>query len=128
MSFLQSLFGTATKKYTDVRGDEFLNLLGSTKNAVLIDVRTPAEFAGGKVKGAVNMDIYSPNFAASIDKLDKSKTYYVHCAGGYRSMSFISILKSRGYENFINVDGGFKDIKESGKFKLTDYVCPSTLL
>lgn len=60
--------------------------------------------------------------------VNTSKTYYVHCAGGYRSMSFASILKSRGYENLINVDGGFKEIKESGKFKLTDYVCPSTLL
>jgi rhodanese-related sulfurtransferase len=110
MSFLQSLFGTATKKYTDVRGDEFLNLLGSTKNAVLIDVRTPAEFAGGKVKGAVNMDIYSPNFAASIDKLDKSKTYFVYCRSGARSGQACNLMAERGFENLYNLSGGISSL------------------
>jgi rhodanese-related sulfurtransferase len=61
-------------------------------------------------------------------QIDKNKTYYVHCAGGYRSMIFISILKARGYDNLIDISGGFTAIKNSGKFKLTDYVCPTTLL
>ena len=61
-------------------------------------------------------------------KVDKQKTYYVHCAGGYRSMVFASILKARGYDNLIDVDGGFSAIKQTGKFKITDYVCPSTML
>jgi hypothetical protein len=43
-------------------------------------------------------------------------------------MIFISILKARGYENLINIDGGFSAIKASGKFKVTDYVCPTTML
>ena len=60
--------------------------------------------------------------------IDKNKTYYVHCTAGYRSMAFASILKTRGYNNLIDVDGGFKAIKESGKFKVTDYVCPTTML
>jgi rhodanese-related sulfurtransferase len=64
----------------------------------------------------------------SMAQLDKNKTYYVHCAGGYRSMIFNSILRARGYDNLIDVKGGFKAIKESGSFQLTDYVCPSTLL
>ena len=63
-----------------------------------------------------------------MSQIDKSKTYYVHCAGGYRSMIFASILRARGYDNLIDVDGGFAAIKQSGKFKITDYVCPSTLL
>ena len=61
-------------------------------------------------------------------QLDKNKTYYVHCAGGYRSMIFVSILRARGYDNLIDVKGGFKELKESGKFNVSDYVCPSTLL
>jgi len=60
--------------------------------------------------------------------IDKDKTYYVHCAGGYRSMIFISILKARGFDHLIDVKGGFKEIKESGQFKLTDYSIPTTLL
>jgi rhodanese-related sulfurtransferase len=61
-------------------------------------------------------------------KIDKNKTYYVHCAGGYRSMIFASVLKARGYDNLINVQGGFIAIKNSGAFPVTDYVCPSTML
>jgi rhodanese-related sulfurtransferase len=61
-------------------------------------------------------------------QIDKSKTYFVHCAGGYRSMIFNSILKARGYDNLIDVKGGFKAIKESGKLEVSNYVCPSTLL
>ena len=61
-------------------------------------------------------------------QLDKNKTYYVHCAGGYRSMIFNSILRARGYDNLIDVKGGFKSLKESNQFKISDYVCPSTLL
>jgi rhodanese-related sulfurtransferase len=61
-------------------------------------------------------------------KVDKNKTYYVHCAGGYRSMIFVSTLKARGYDNLIDVAGGFKAIKESNKLAISAYVCPSTLL
>jgi rhodanese-related sulfurtransferase len=64
----------------------------------------------------------------SMLKINKNKTYFVHCAGGYRSMIFNSTLRARGYDNLIDVNGGFKAIKESEKFKITDYVCPSTLL
>jgi rhodanese-related sulfurtransferase len=61
-------------------------------------------------------------------QVKKDKTYFVHCAGGYRSMVFISTLRARGFENLVDVAGGFKSMKESGKYQLTDYVCPSTLL
>jgi rhodanese-related sulfurtransferase len=60
--------------------------------------------------------------------IDKSQQYYVHCAGGYRSMIFISVLKARGFENLIDIKSGIKGIKETGKFDLTDYVCPTTML
>jgi rhodanese-related sulfurtransferase len=65
------------------------------------------------------------NYMASIDR---DATTYVHCAGGYRSMVAISILKARGFENLVDVTGGFSAIKATNKLKLTDYVCPSTLL
>lgn len=60
--------------------------------------------------------------------LNKEVTYYVHCALGYLSMIFITILQARGYRNLIDIAGGFNALKETGQFKLTDYMCPSTLL
>lgn len=63
-----------------------------------------------------------------ISKLDKNKTWYVHCAGGYRSMIFNSILRARGFHHLIDVQGGFKTIKESGRFKVSPYVCTTTML
>ncbi len=59
--------------------------------------------------------------------LDKNKSYYVHCAGGYRSMIFISVLKARGFNHLIDISGGFKAIKENGHIKTTDFVCATTL-
>lgn len=61
-----------------------------------------------------------------IAEFPKEKEFYLHCAGGYRSMIAASILKARGYHNVINVAGGFNAIKKTG-IATTNYVCPSTL-
>ncbi len=92
----------------------------------IVDVRKKSEYQSEHIVNAENEPLDFIN--DSMAHLDKNKTYYVHCAGGYRSMIFNSILRARGYENLIDIKGGFKDIKETGKFTLTDYVCPSTLL
>jgi rhodanese-related sulfurtransferase len=60
--------------------------------------------------------------------IPKDKIVYVHCAAGYRSMIFTSILRARGYDKIVDVVGGFKALKDGGKFKVSDYVCPTTLL
>jgi glyoxylase-like metal-dependent hydrolase (beta-lactamase superfamily II)/rhodanese-related sulfurtransferase len=95
-------------------------------NIEIIDVRKKSEYLSEHMVEAENAPLDFIN--DSMTQLDKNKTYYVHCAGGYRSMIFNSILRARGYDNLIDVKGGFKAIKESGSFQLTDYVCPSTLL
>jgi glyoxylase-like metal-dependent hydrolase (beta-lactamase superfamily II)/rhodanese-related sulfurtransferase len=92
----------------------------------ILDVRKKSEYDSEHIINATNAPLDYIN--ESMLLVDKNKTYYVHCAGGYRSMVFASILKARGYNNLIDVDGGFKAIKESGKFKVTDYVCPTTML
>jgi len=56
----------------------------------------------------------------------KEDNFYVHCAGGYRSMIAASILKARAYHNLINIEGGFGAIKKTG-LETTEFVCPSTL-
>lgn len=98
-----------------------------TKEKVnILDVRKKSEYLSEHIIDAENTPLDFVN--ESMAQIDKNKTYYVHCAGGYRSMIFNSILRARGYDNLIDVKSGFKALKESGKFKTSDYVCPSTLL
>jgi rhodanese-related sulfurtransferase len=96
------------------------------QDAHILDVRKASEHLSEHVLGAENAPLDYLN--ESMLKVDKNKTYHVHCAGGYRSMIFISALKARGYDNLIDVQGGFKAIKESEKLNVSDYVCPTTLL
>lgn len=92
----------------------------------ILDVRKNSEYLSEHLVNAENtpLDFINDQMA----KIDKDKTYYVHCAGGYRSMVFNSILRARGFDKLIDVKGGFKALKEAGKFEITDYVCPTTLL
>lgn len=109
-----------------VTPSEFAHLYEQDANISILDVRKASEFGSEHVIGAENLPLdYINNGMAQINK---EKTYYVHCAGGYRSMIFCSILRARGYENLIDVQGGFSAVKETGHFPITDYVCPTTLL
>ncbi|WPZ09006.1 MBL fold metallo-hydrolase [Roseivirga spongicola] len=92
--------------------------------ANVLDVRKPGEYLAEHIEKAKNtpLDFINDEMA----RIDKNTEYYIHCAGGYRSMIFSSILKSRGYDKIIDVAGGFKAIQEVG-IPVTDYVCPSTL-
>jgi hydroxyacylglutathione hydrolase len=92
----------------------------------ILDVRKKSEYDAEHIVDAINAPLDYINDSMLL--VDKQKKYYVHCAGGYRSMVFASILKARGYHNLINVAGGFTALKQTGKFPITDYVCPTTLL
>lgn len=89
----------------------------------IFDVRRESEYLSEHIESAQNAPL--SNLSNQLSKLPEQK-FYLHCAGGYRSMIASSILKSRGYHNFYEVQGGFKAIKES-KLPRTDYVCPTTL-
>jgi glyoxylase-like metal-dependent hydrolase (beta-lactamase superfamily II)/rhodanese-related sulfurtransferase len=106
--------------------DEFAAIVAKDSSINILDVRKKSEYDSEHIIGAENAPLDYIN--DSMLKVNKNKTTYIHCAGGYRSMVFSSILRARGYENLIDVAGGFKAIKESGKFKVSDYVCPSTML
>jgi hydroxyacylglutathione hydrolase len=90
----------------------------------IIDVRREGEFISQHAEGARNLPL--DNINDSMSTLDKTKTYYVHCAGGYRSMIFASILKARGFDKVVDIEGGFKAIKENGNIKTTPYACSTT--
>jgi glyoxylase-like metal-dependent hydrolase (beta-lactamase superfamily II)/rhodanese-related sulfurtransferase len=117
--------GKEIDQITSITPDELSDIMSKEK-VEIVDVRKESEFKSEHIANAENAPLDFVN--ESMAKLDKDKTYYVHCAGGYRSMIFTSILRARGFDKLVDVKGGFKEIKESGKFQLTDYVCPTTLL
>jgi glyoxylase-like metal-dependent hydrolase (beta-lactamase superfamily II)/rhodanese-related sulfurtransferase len=92
---------------------------------LIIDVRKKSEFDSEHVVDAINVPLNQ--ISQHLAQFPKDKPFILHCAGGYRSMIAASILKQRGWENFVDVVGGFSAIKETD-VKLTEYVCPSTLL
>lgn len=96
------------------------------KHLEILDVRKASEYDSEHLINAENMPLDSIN--DTLHKLDASKTYHIYCAGGYRSVIFISILKANGYVNLININGGYTAIKETNKFEVTNYVCPATML
>lgn len=97
-----------------------------TQQPMVIDVRKKSEFDSEHVEGVINIPLNTIN--QHLAEFPKDKPFILHCAGGYRSMLAASILKSRGWDNFVDVTGGFLAIKATGKVPISDYVCPSTLL
>ncbi len=109
-----------------VSADKLSDQLQKDKNTPVLDVRKQSEYNAEHLLLAVNGPLDFIN--DSMTKIDKNRKTYVHCAGGYRSVIFISILKARGFTNLVNVEGGFKALKDSGKFEISDYVAPTTML
>lgn len=104
LKLLQSLFGGASNTF-DLSGADFKQQLKDTPNAVLLDVRTPGEFKSGNLPKALNIDIMSAGFSTQIEKLDKSKTYFVYCRSGNRSGQACRIMQQAGFE-VRNLSGG----------------------
>ncbi len=91
---------------TKLNGGEFLILYNKTANAQIVDVRTPAEFNAGHIDNAINIDFDNSTFKGEIDKLDKSKTYFIYCRSGNRSGQAFSIMKGGGIKNIYDLQGG----------------------
>ncbi|MDM1139716.1 MULTISPECIES: rhodanese-like domain-containing protein [unclassified Empedobacter] len=104
-----------------VSPEEFVELVDETELKVL-DVRKPGEYETSHVEGAITAPLDFIN--ESMKLIDPEETYLVHCAGGYRSMIFSSILRARGYENLIDVAGGFGKIKEVEGVKIVEGTSP----
>ncbi|MFN4083815.1 MAG: rhodanese-like domain-containing protein [Bacteroidia bacterium] len=94
-----------SKSYEDLSGSEFKQVIENTENAVLLDVRTPGEFNGGTIPGAINMDIMSYDFHDKVGSLDKNKTYFVFCRSGNRSGQACSMMSKMGLKSY-NLAGG----------------------
>jgi len=116
----------AAKTLDTVEGIEVANFkpLAEKEQLNIFDVRKPGEYLSEHLIDANNTPLDFLNNHMS--EFPTEGHFYLHCAGGYRSMIAASILKSRGIHNLIDVRGGFTAIKK-GKMKVSDYVCPSTI-
>ncbi|OAQ38297.1 MBL fold metallo-hydrolase [Pedobacter psychrophilus] len=103
--------GKEIDKVKTISADELKNLKDK-KNLQVFDVRKPSEFEAEHLKITENQPLDFINDWTN--NFDKQKPYYLHCAGGYRSMISSSILKARGFEDIINVNGGFAALKDAG--------------
>ena len=114
------------KEYDSISGvnAEALELAIKNEDAVVFDVRKEGEFLSEHIQGAHHAPLDYLN--DHLNDFPEQGAFYVHCAGGYRSVIAASLLKKRGIHNLIDVKGGFKAIKETA-IPVTDYVCPSTL-
>lgn len=106
-----------------ISAETFANRVKSSGINIL-DVRKDGEYTASHLEDAQHfaLDFINNN----MNQVHKNKTYHIHCAGGYRSVIAASILKARGYNNLVDVAGGFGAIKKTD-LPTTDFVCPSTL-
>ncbi len=115
--------GKETDSVNRITAKQFASEL-DVKNHTVIDVRRESEYRAEHVEESYNKPLDQIN--SWFAEMDNEKPFYLHCAGGYRSMIAASILKSRGVHNFKEIEGGFKAIAEAGVPK-TDFVCQSKL-
>ncbi|MFC2021677.1 rhodanese-like domain-containing protein [Chloroflexota bacterium] len=100
---------TSTQVTKDISPQEALTLIQNNQNNpdfVIIDVRTPEEFAEGYIENAVNIDFYSKTFRDELDNLDKNKTYLIYCRSGGRSGKALDIMAELGFKEAYNTLGG----------------------
>jgi rhodanese-related sulfurtransferase len=104
--------GEKTDMVIEVEADELAMDIPHDPNLVVVDVRRETEFADGHVKGAVNLPLNDLTDPGSMANIEEKHNLYVHCAGGYRSVIAISLMKRQGIHNLRNIIGGWGLIKE----------------
>ncbi len=105
---------------------EKFEVIHNSSNIKVLDVRKASEYNSQHLKNAQNTPL--DYFENQLEKLDVNETYYIHCLGGYRSVIFASLLKSKGFNQLINIEKGFKGLEVISSFEFTEYVCPTTML
>lgn len=104
-SILSTLFGNHND-ISSLDSDSFEKMMSEEKNFILLDVRTLDEHKSLRIPNSKLIDIYKPNFQDQIEKLNRSKPYFVYCRAGRRSQSACKQMKSMGFEKVYNLKGG----------------------
>jgi rhodanese-related sulfurtransferase len=96
---------TGEVKFTQANNAEFAQKMKGEK-VVVLDVRTPGEYASGHLEGAQMIDVTQPDFEKKIQTLDKNATYLVYCRSGARSSTACSIMTKNGFKKVVNLTNG----------------------
>lgn len=100
-----NFFKSSPKNYENIPAGTFHELM-LKPNTVILDVRTPGEYAGGKIRNARNIDFMSIDFENQVKNLPKEKTYLVYCRSGNRSGQACEVLADLGFKNLKNLSSG----------------------
>ena len=120
---LSVLFTSCTNSQTsktNLSPIEFSNKISESPEAVILDVRTPQEFSEGHIENAKNADWNGNQFELQIAKFDKTKPLFVYCLGGGRSASASSKLRSNGFKEVYELDGGIMNWRSAGLSETTN--------
>ena len=105
----QENIGPQTQIIEDVTLEEAFALIEDNRynqDFIIIDVRTPEEYASGRIEKAINLDYYSETFADELDTLDKDKTYLIYCRSARRSGHALDMMAELGFVEVYNMLGG----------------------
>lgn len=100
-------------RHVDAKGAK--KLLAKDKTVTVLDVRTPSEFGDGHIESAKNIDFNTPGFETEVGKLDRDKTYLVHCAAGGRSTRSLKVFERLGFKKIVHLDGGINAWTKEGQ-------------
>ncbi|MET0759568.1 MAG: MBL fold metallo-hydrolase [Flavobacterium sp.] len=114
--------GFETDNLKSITPEQFATEL--SEKSIVVDARKPGEYEAEHIEKAINIPLDTVN--SNLDLVPKTEDFYLHCAGGYRSVIMASILKSRGFHNLVNVEKGISGIRNTS-VPMTHFVCPSTL-
>ncbi len=105
----------ANAQLITVSADEAATLQeDAPEGTVVLDVRTPEEFAGGHLEGAVMVDFYAPDFADQLAQLDGNTPYLLYCRSGNRSGQTLTLMRQMGFTDVTEIDGGIVAWQEAG--------------
>jgi len=107
----------SSNKIINLDSESFERKLSQDENAVILDVRTQQEYNEYRIPNSLLIDIYRPTFLNEIEKLDRTKNYYVYCHSGARSYQAAAKMVKLGFDNLFNLSGGiaswYGEIEES---------------
>ncbi len=93
-------------QFTNMKAVEAAKMLKENPKAIVLDIRTPAEFNEGHIPGAVNIDYKADSFESELEKLDRDATYVMHCRSGRRSANSFETFSKLGFQNIVHMDDG----------------------
>lgn len=113
LMFLLAACGGSSANVLNLSTQEFASSIKNSE-VVILDVRTPGEFASGHIQGAINIDVEGPDFQSQIATLDKSKEYAIYCRSGRRSIVAADLMSDKGFTKLSNLESGIISWQGSG--------------